>query len=122
MKFLRMWGESGQRIGHSEQFDARIIRIATKRYCDEDTIEAWHAGKENAACTAKLATKICCLPPTEKMKKARRFHHKTPNLTEAYQFFFGEAFDDAHSAMADVQACMAVYFAIQDFNKEATNG
>jgi DNA polymerase-3 subunit epsilon len=48
------------------------------------------------------------------MKAAGRFHHKTPNLGEAFRHFKGRDFENAHSAMADVQACRDVYFAITD--------
>ena len=36
---------------------------------------------------------------------------KNPKLQEAYEHFFGEQFDNAHSAMADTKACMKVYWA-----------
>lgn len=115
--FLEMWG-GRLRIGHNESFDARILRIAMKRHTDphvEDevlpTSDAWKAGA--AKCTQLLSTPILKLPPTEKMRKAGRFHAKSANLGEAYQHFTGKPLEGAHSAMVDVQACMAVYFAIQ---------
>ena len=42
---------------------------------------------------------------------------KQSNLTEAYKFFTGQDFQNAHSAMADTQACMTVYFAALDHQK-----
>ncbi len=116
--FMQLWNQR-LRIAHNESFDARIIRIAQHRFplaYPETRLIAWKEGQ--AECTARLATPICALPPTEKMKAAKRFHHKTPNLQEAYRHFMGEDFDGAHSAMADVQACRAVYFAIHDMKKE----
>ena len=44
---------------------------------------------------------------------------KTPNLGEAYRHFTGRDLENAHSAMADVQACRDVYFAIQDMRNAA---
>lgn len=112
--FLQLWGRSHVRIAHNEQFDARIIRIALLRYAatlkrtDPDLWKASHAH-----CTQLLATPILKLPPTEKMRAAGRNHFKTANLREAYQHFTGSELTGAHNAMVDVQACMAVYFAIK---------
>lgn len=111
--FLEMWAEGTRtRIAHNEPFDARILRIALLRHEDEPLADAWKAAP--AECTARLSTPICKIPPTERMKAAKRFHHKTPNLSEAYEFFTGQQLQNAHSAMADVRGCMAVYWAIQD--------
>jgi len=119
--FMELWrGPGVTRIAHNEQFDARILRIGLKRFLDvPDAVipisDEWKSAPSE--CTARLATPICALPPTEKMKAAKRFHHKTPNLSEAYLHFTGQQLENAHSAMADVQACMAVYFAIKDMKK-----
>lgn len=81
------------------------------RFHSEDAADIWKSG--STECTARLATPICALPPTEKMKAVGRFHHKTPNLGEAYRHFTGKELVNAHSAMADVLACRDVYFAIK---------
>lgn len=111
---LELWGETRAtqrlRIGHNEQFDARIVRIALMRYEDEPLADRWKAGA--AECTARMATPICALPPTEKMKAAKRFHHKTPNLTEAVAHLLSANLANAHSALADAQACRDIYFAM----------
>ncbi len=114
--FLQFW-QGRRRIGHNENFDARILRIALKRFFTEEVADRWKEG--SSGCTAIRATPICALPPTEKMKAAKRFHHKTPNLGEAYRHFHGKDFDNAHSAMADVMACRDVWFAIDDMEKAA---
>lgn len=118
---LELWGCTQAarrlRIAHNEGFDARIVRIGCKRHIDHraDLVIApsddWKAGR--AECTQLLSTPILKLPPTEKMKAAKRFHHKSANLSEAYLHFTGKPLENAHSAMADVQACAAVYFAIK---------
>lgn len=100
------------RIAHNESFDARIMRIALKRYgYDEGICERWKGGA--AACTQALSTPICKLPPTAKMIAAGRRHHKSANLGEAYRHFTGDELVGAHGAMTDVQACMTIYFAIK---------
>ncbi|ROH87967.1 3'-5' exonuclease [Pseudomethylobacillus aquaticus] len=107
------------RVAHNESFDARIIRIALKRYFQDEgkRSDAWKAGL--SACTAKITTPIIKLPPTEKMVASGRRFNKTPNLTEAYQHFFGSTFDGAHTAMGDVIACRDVYFAARDIKVAA---
>ncbi len=58
------------------------------------------------------------LPPTEKMLKAGFKKNKSANLREAYEFFTGQQLVDAHSAMADAQACLTVYRAIKAGQRE----
>ncbi|MBD9433215.1 3'-5' exonuclease [Achromobacter sp. ACM03] len=110
--FLELWA-GRPRIAHNEQFDARIIRIAQHRAGElEQDLVRWKDGATE--CTARLATPIVKCPPTAKMLAAGRTHYKTANLAEAVQFFTGKPLENAHSAMADVRGCMAVYFGIQD--------
>lgn len=117
--FMSLWA-GRLRIAHNESFDARIIRIAQHRFPDtfpEAQCDYWKNG--TSACTAKMATPILNLPPTEKMIAAGRKHAKTANLGEAYQYFAGKPLENAHSAMADVQACMFIYFAMRKAAKIA---
>lgn len=81
------------------------------RFEDEATADDWKAGESE--CTATLSTPICKIPPTPKMVSAGFNKFKTPNLGEAFRHFMGRDFDNAHSALADVRACIDVYFAIK---------
>lgn len=108
--FMELWGHR-TRVAHNEQFDARIIRIALMRYESADEADDWKAGKSE--CTARMATPIVKAPPTQKMVAAGFNKFKTPNLGEAFRHFMGSDFENAHSAMADVNACSSVYFAIK---------
>lgn len=111
-QFMTLW-DRRLRIAHNQTFDARIVRIAQSRFGhDEDRLALWKGGK--ALCTQNMATPIMKLPPTAKMRAAGFFKNKSANLQEAHEFFCGSKFDGAHSAMADVNACKAVYFAILD--------
>lgn len=114
--FMELWGHR-VRVAHNEQFDARILRIALMRFEDQATADDWKAGQSD--CTAKLATPICKIPPTAKMVAAGFNKFKTANLSEAYRHFMGRDFENAHSALADVKACAAVYFSIMDMEKAA---
>jgi len=101
-----------KRIAHNEQFDARLVRIALLRHFSAEAADDWKEGK--AECTQKMATPIVKAPPTAKMLAVGRNHFKSANLGESVLHFTGKPLENAHSAMADVQGCMAVYFAIQD--------
>lgn len=112
VSFLSLWEQSGIRIGHNEPFDARIVRIACMRHADRFMADNWKAG--TSECTQILSTPILKLPPTPKMIAAGFKKHKSANLGEAYEYFTGKKLDGAHNALVDVDACIAVYFAIQD--------
>lgn len=89
------------RVAHNESFDARMVRIAIKRYIGDVFADQWKEAP--AECTAKMTRPLVHLP-----------RNKMPTLGEAYQALFGEELRNAHSALADVQACARVYFEIQD--------
>lgn len=116
---IQMWRRSGLRVGHNEAFDARIVRIAMMRFgplwgysSAEAEADEWKQAP--AECTARLATPICNLPPSDKQVARTNFKRKTPDLSEAYRHFMGSELRNAHSAMDDVMACQYVYFSIKD--------
>jgi DNA polymerase-3 subunit epsilon len=104
--FLAMWNGRLQ-VAHNTTFDRRIIRIATKRFCDEATIEAWHGCEYE--CTGLLSK------PIMQMLPKNHYGFKMPKLEEAYKYFTDKELENAHSAIADVNACLEVYFAIKDW-------
>lgn len=107
------------RIGHNCSFDDRIARIAMKRHLGDELADIYKAGV--SFCTMKAATPLVALPPTEKMRKAGRNHHKSPNLSEAYEFFTGKTLEGAHNAMVDVNATIDVYFGIKNYGLNGPN-
>lgn len=108
------------RIGHNESFDRRMIRIATKRIPGLSGFEEpWHGlAKKRSFCTAYKSSKAVGIPPTDKMKASGRHFNKTPTLGEAYEHFTGEPLENAHDALVDVEACLKVYWAIQDLKEK----
>jgi len=115
---MQLWDCCDYRLAHNEPFDARIVRIGLMRYeFPGNEIEQFKVGK--TACTQQLATPIMKLPPTPKMIAAGFNKNKSANLTEAFEHFTGKSMQNAHSAMADVMACLEVYWAIQDLQKAA---
>lgn len=102
--FLELWNGRIQ-VAHNTTFDRRIIRIATKRYCGEDVIDRWHQCEYE--CTGLLSK------PIMQMLPKGRYGFKMPKLEEAYKFFTGKELQDAHTAIADVNACLEVYKSIK---------
>jgi hypothetical protein len=69
-------------------------------------------------------TNVLQIPNSAKWKGADKY--KWPRLSEAYKFFFGRDFEDAHDAAVDSKACAEVYFAYKFFKNrmkkyESTN-
>lgn len=103
--FLDLWGGRKQ-LAHNTTFDRRIIRIGTKRYFSEAVQDEWHeCGYE---CTGLLSK------PIMQMEPKGRYGYKMPKLSEAYEHFTGKELENAHTAIADVNACLDVYWGIQD--------
>jgi len=101
-------GRSRAIVGHNVSFDVRIMRIMTTR-----THGFKWEPRVPTECTMKMATNIVNLPPTPKMIAAGMHRPKVPTLAECVRFFFNEELQGAHDALADVDACKRVYFAIQ---------
>lgn len=97
--------EGNLRVCHNRTFDQRIIRIALKRYFDQTIQEEW-ASKDDFDCTMLMAKPIMELPPRG------RWGYRNPTLVAALKHFTGEDLPDAHTAMADTEACMKIWFAM----------
>lgn len=104
-RFIELWRRCNERVGHVESFDARILRIAFKRYLTAEFADEFKAGAKE--CTAQLARPIM-------KKRGAAFPGTWPTLSDAHQFFIGEPLVGAHSAFGDVIGTKAVYYAIQD--------
>ena len=91
-------------VAHNLQFDLGILehdyKIASRLF-------PFHGMTQ--VCTMKLSTTWCRLP---KLNNTSGF--KYPQLQELHYRLFGEAFDGAHDALADTQACMRCYFELVD--------
>lgn len=112
-QLIALWRRADGKIGHAEAFDRRMVRIALKRFRGEELADEWYESPFNDTCF--LATDIMALESTDRMKATGRGKQaKKPKLAEAYLFFTGRPLDGAHNAMIDVQACIAVFFAMRD--------
>ncbi len=98
VELLTAFCEGRKRVAFNTIFDNRIIRIATKRFSSEQVINAWHEGEYE-----------CAMIASRKIMGG-----KQPTLAEAYKYFTGKDLQNAHTAIADANALMEVYFAIKD--------
>lgn len=117
-EFLAMWKSDGGlvRMGFNESFDARLVRIALFRHFDQAAADNWKTGLAHDV--MKVCTPICKLPPTAKMVAARRGgQFKSPKLSEAYEHFFGEKLEGAHSALVDARATLRIHWHLEDLKQ-----
>lgn len=90
--------KSKYQIGHNIKFDFnRIQEEESILFGFPKTLSL------NSICTMELMTPICKMPSKYPSK------YKWPKLQEAYEFLFHEKFDNAHSALADIQATKRIY-------------
>lgn len=101
-------------VAHNIEYDAFVMR-REQRYVASilgDTSPPLDFfGSKELRCSMKAATKVVRILHADP-KHPEDF--KYPSLTECHQHFFGEAFDGAHDAMADIRATMRVYKALCD--------
>lgn len=96
-----------QAIAHNDDFDLKFVSYeidrlnVVNRILDMDRF-----------CTMKATTDICKLP-------GKFGKYKWPKLIEAHEHFFGEGFDGAHDALADVRACARVHRHLLNLEAEA---
>lgn len=97
-------------IAHNATFDRRIIRIGLKRFFGDRIADDFKDAPYE--CTGILAK------PIMQMLPKGRYGYKMPKLVEAYKHFTGKDLVDAHTAIADVNACLEVYWAIQNLKQD----
>lgn len=86
-------------VGHNIGFDLNVLGCEFLRMGRENPLRKWHIID---TCTEKTAD-FCQFPG------GRNGHFKFPKLSEFHQLLFGEGFDSAHNASADVEATARVF-------------
>lgn len=84
-------------IAHNIAFDEKIIGAEFIRTGLANPIEM-----KQRKCTMLSSTQYCNLPG--------HYGRKWPKLQELHVKLFGKSFEEAHSALADVRACVRCYF------------
>jgi DNA polymerase III subunit epsilon len=87
-------------IAHNYSYDDGVLKGEFARIDREPEFV-----KKNNFCTMKASTDIVAI-------KGPR-GNKWPKLQEIHKFLFGEEFEGAHDAMADVRACLRVFFELK---------
>ena len=85
--------------GHNINFDYKIVGAEFYRKEVEDILS-----KIPSADTMEWGTDYC------KLGGGKNGRYKSPKLSELYEKLFGENFDEAHNAAADVNATAQVFF------------
>ena len=97
--FMQSAAQVTHLVGHNISFDLNVLGCEFLRSGRDNPLHRW---KHIDTCTEKTA-EFCQLPGGKGGK------YKKPRLGEIHHILFGEDFDSAHNACADVQATARVF-------------
>ena len=97
--FMQSAAKAKYLVGHNVGFDLNVLGCEFLRCGRENPLKQWTLID---TCTEKTAN-FCQLPGGKNGK------FKFPKLSEIHHLLFGESFDSAHNACADVQATARVF-------------
>ena len=103
----RLLEKSKLAICHNYGYDSKVVAKACATLGCEDFLS-----RQNNLCTMLALVDICQIP------QVGRRGFKWPKLQEAHKFCFGEEFEDAHDAMADIAATQRVLRWIKENHPE----
>lgn len=103
-EFSELASQADEYVCHNVSFDFPVLSCEFHR-AGAGYPEGWFDKKSN--CTKLLSNPILKIP------SFRAGMYKWPTLQEAHKYFFGEEFDGAHDALADVQATVNVFLALK---------
>lgn len=95
-------------VAHNIEFDIKVMKAQCARAGLPSPFE-----RLKSECTMALTQPLCMLD------SRRGSGFKPPTLSEAYKHFFGKPVENAHDALADCRACLAIY---QQVKKPASQG
>lgn len=101
-EFVELANRCDAKVCHNASFDYPIITCEMFRV--KHFPGSWDLKPQY--CTKLLSEDICKIP-------GYKGKYKWPTLQEAYTFFYGEEFQGAHDAMADVQATVDIFLEIK---------
>jgi DNA polymerase-3 subunit epsilon len=98
--FALMAAKADVLVAHNIAFDIGIIA------------DAWDISPAIIATKKQFCIMLNCA--TFDMPRKHAGRRQYTKLADAYKYFYGEDFSNAHDAMADVRACRDVYFKIME--------
>jgi DNA polymerase-3 subunit epsilon len=104
-RFNEMKSKCTDRVAYNATYDKRMLLREAQLYDIPHNSDGLITHD-----VMKMATPVCKMPPTEKMRARGRYGNKSPKLEEAYRIMFGERLDGAHDAMNDVKATARLFF------------
>ncbi len=112
--FYQHYLNSSVVVAHNIKFDDQLISIEHEiLYGDKFDTESLSM-KASKFCTMEAMTPICKLPFANGRCSYGNQKYKWPSLQEAHKYCFGQTFDGAHDALADVRATARIYKWIKD--------
>lgn len=90
-------GRASSLIAHNLEYDEKVVGAELLRL----ELDPAPLFARRRICTMKGATDYCRIPGN--------YGYKWPNLQELHTHLFGEGFEGAHGALADVEACRRCY-------------
>ena len=103
-KFNQDFFHSDKVVAHNINFDIKIVGAENYRLQSRDMGMEEH----ELICTMQSSTNFCQLP-----SKNGKKGYKWPKLAELHERLFGEGFDNAHDALADIRATSKCYFELE---------
>jgi DNA polymerase III subunit epsilon len=100
-EFTRFARKAQVLVAHNMDFDQKVLQAEFLR-----TGMVFPVAEKTWRCTMKESTRFCRLPGP--------YGYKWPKLDELYQILFDEPCEEAHSALADAEACMRSFFELKE--------
>ncbi len=95
-------------VAHNVKFDKQLISVEHEiMFGDKFDTEPLNM-KASEFCTMEAMTSVCQLPFVGNKRWGNQ-KYKWPTLQEAHQHAFGQKFEGAHDALADVRATAHIY-------------
>ena len=88
-------------VGHNISFDVRMVTYEFMRFGMPDKLR-----EIEKVCTMHKSTDYCAIPSSKR-------YFKKPKLQELHSKLFGDNFEGAHDALADIQATARCYWQLK---------